>query len=74
MTQLGITHVELLPINDFARVDDVEFEKAYNWGYDPEYFQTIDGSYSVQPTNAAKRIQELKHVVHAFHEKVLASF
>ncbi|QYA43338.1 type I pullulanase [Macrococcoides bohemicum] len=69
LTRLGITHVELLPINDFARVDDVEFEKAYNWGYDPEYFQTIDGSYSTQPTNAAKRIQELKQVVQAFHEK-----
>ncbi|MGK0552954.1 type I pullulanase [Macrococcus capreoli] len=69
ITRLGITHVELLPINDFARVDDIEFEKAYNWGYDPEYFQTIDGSYSTQPANAAYRIQELKQVVKAFHEQ-----
>lgn len=72
ITSLGITHIELLPINDFARVDDVEFQKSYNWGYDPEYFQTIDGSYSMQPDNAAVRIQELKTVVKAFHEKGIA--
>lgn len=69
ITSLGITHIELLPINDFARVDDIAFEKAYNWGYDPEYFQTIDGSYSTNPNNAAHRILELKQVVQAFHAK-----
>ncbi|MCE4956846.1 type I pullulanase [Macrococcoides caseolyticum] len=69
ITQLGVTHVELLPINDFARVDDIEFKKAYNWGYDPEYFQTIDGSYSTKPHLAHYRIIELKQVIQAFHEK-----
>lgn len=69
ITSLGVTHIELLPINDFARVDDIDFEQAYNWGYDPEYFQTIDGSYSTRPADAAYRIKELKQVIKSFHEK-----
>lgn len=65
---LGITHVELLPINDFARVDDIEFTTSYNWGYDPMYFQTPDGSYSVDPYLPELRIEELKQLVMSFHQ------
>ncbi|GGA97349.1 type I pullulanase [Macrococcus hajekii] len=65
---LGITHVELLPINDFAKVDDVNFKSSYNWGYDPLYFQTLDGSFSVDPAAPECRIHELKHLVKAYHE------
>ncbi|UOB21340.1 type I pullulanase [Macrococcus armenti] len=65
---LGVSHIELLPINDFARVDDIHFEEHYNWGYDPEYYQTIDGSYSVVPDNPVVRIEELKQVIQKYHQ------
>ena len=37
--ELGCTHVQLLPINDFARVNESNPKDDYNWGYDPLYFQ-----------------------------------
>ncbi|WJP98607.1 type I pullulanase [Macrococcus bovicus] len=64
---LGITHIELLPINDFAKVDDVHFTTSYNWGYDPMYFQTPDGSFSVDPADPVRRIIELKSLVQHYH-------
>ncbi|ULG72821.1 type I pullulanase [Macrococcus brunensis] len=65
---LGITHIELLPVNDFAKVDDVHFTTSYNWGYDPMYFQTPDGSYSTDPKDPVKRVLELKSLVQRYHK------
>lgn len=65
---LGITHLELLPINDFARVDDINFTNRYNWGYDPEHFQTIDGSFSIHPDHPTERIETFSTVVRSYHE------
>ncbi|PKF46333.1 type I pullulanase [Macrococcoides caseolyticum] len=65
---LGISHIELLPVNDFARVDDIDFMSNYNWGYDPEFYQTIDGSYSTDAMHPVRRIEELKMVVQKYHE------
>lgn len=65
---LGISHIELLPVNDFARVDDIDFMSNYNWGYDPEFYQTIDGSYSTDAVHPVRRIEELKMVVQKYHE------
>src|SRR5690606_1648922 len=41
--RLGMTHFQLLPINDFYGVDDVEKEEAYNWGYNPMQYFAVDG-------------------------------
>lgn len=67
VTSLGVTHLELLPINDFARVDDIDVFKTYNWGYDPMYFQTLDGSFSKKPFDSHERIKEFKEVVQCYH-------
>lgn len=69
---LGCTHVQLLPINDFARVDELHPNKGYNWGYDPLYFQVPEGSYSSQPENPLTRINETKQMVQAFHQAGLS--
>ncbi|WP_183041089.1 type I pullulanase [Salipaludibacillus neizhouensis] len=70
--ELGVSHVQLLPVNDFARVDDLEPNKQYNWGYDPLFFQVPEGSYSVDPTDPFARITELKELIHSFHEEGLS--
>lgn len=70
--ELGCTHVQLLPINDFARVDELLPNKSYNWGYDPLYFQVPEGSYSTQPTNPLARINECKQMIRAFHQEDLS--
>ncbi|RDW16202.1 type I pullulanase [Oceanobacillus chungangensis] len=67
--ELGCTHVQLLPINDYARVDELNPGPDYNWGYDPLYFQVPEGSYSVVPENPFARINECKEMISAFHRE-----
>jgi pullulanase len=72
LTELGCTHVQFLPVNDFARVDELNPEEDYNWGYDPLYFQAPEGSYSTQPEEPISRINELKQLIHTFHQEGLS--
>ena len=69
LTELGITHVHLLPVNDYAGGD--ERQKAgeytwYNWGYDPVLYNTPEGSYASDPEGTARQ-REFKRMVQAFH-------
>ena len=66
---LGITHVELLPIFDYASVD--ENNPNFNWGYDPQNYNVPEGSYSSDPTNPTTRIIELKSAIQALHDQKL---
>ncbi|MFA9456818.1 type I pullulanase [Halalkalibacter sp. AB-rgal2] len=68
---LGITHVQLLPINDFARVNELEPEESYNWGYDPLFFQVPEGSYSTDVQNPITRLEECKEMISSFHKEGL---
>ncbi|MBP2079527.1 type I pullulanase [Oceanobacillus polygoni] len=72
LKELGCTHVQLLPVNDFARVDELHPDDAYNWGYDPLFFQTPEGSYSVLPDRPIARINELKAMIQAIHQEGIA--
>ena len=39
MKDLGITHLHLLPVYDYASVDETKSDKPqFNWGYDPENY------------------------------------
>ncbi len=62
---LGVTHVELLPIFDFATVD--ENNPTFNWGYDPQNYNVPEGSYSSNPKNPKLRITELKSAISTMH-------
>ncbi|PAV30796.1 type I pullulanase [Virgibacillus profundi] len=67
--ELGCTHVQLLPINDFARVNELHPENDYNWGYDPLYFQVPEGSYSTAAEDPLARINECKQMIGNFHRE-----
>ena len=67
--ELGVTHVELLPVFDFASVD--EKNPSFNWGYDPQNYNVPEGSYSSDPTRPTVRITELKSAIHALHNQGL---
>ncbi len=66
LKELGITHVHLQPVFDFATVNDT-VKDGYNWGYDPYFYNVPEGSYS---TNSADdtRIKEFKKMVKALHQ------
>lgn len=64
---LGITHIEFLPFNDFAGVDEIEGVGEYNWGYNPLNFNAPEGSFSSDPADPYVRIRELKAMIEAIH-------
>lgn len=68
LKDLGITHVHLLPIFDFATVDEKEPESSYNWGYDPLNYNVPEGSYSRNPHDGRVRIRELKTMIQGLNQ------
>jgi pullulanase len=67
LKELGITHVHLLPVNDFFTVDEEKPNEKYNWGYDPLHFNAVEGSYSTNPYDGTVRIKEMKMLVQSLH-------
>ena len=67
LKELGITHVHLLPVYDYATVDESNPDAEFNWGYDPKNYNVPEGSYSTDPFNGAVRIKEYKQMVQALH-------
>ncbi|MEA2067549.1 MAG: type I pullulanase [Thermotogota bacterium] len=67
LKKLGVTHVHLLPVQDFKSVDEGD-SNAYNWGYDPYLYNVPEGSYSTEPENPKKRIIELKELIKSLHD------
>ncbi|MBE7058041.1 MAG: type I pullulanase [Ruminococcaceae bacterium] len=67
LVNLGITHVHLLPVYDYATVDEANSDAQFNWGYDPKNYNVPEGSYSTDPYNGEVRIIEFKKMVQALH-------
>lgn len=68
LKKLGVTHIQLMPVLDFASVDENHPNIFYNWGYDPAQFMTLEGSYSTNPNDPYARIKEFKTLVNKIHE------
>ncbi|PHB68308.1 type I pullulanase [Bacillus toyonensis] len=72
MKDLGVTHVQFLPIFDYASVNEETLnEPQYNWGYDPKNFNVPEGSYSTNPYEPTVRITELKQMIQVLHDNNL---
>ncbi|GAA0086838.1 hypothetical protein UT300007_32790 [Clostridium sp. CTA-7] len=70
LKELGVTHVQLLPISDYKSVDESKLdEPQYNWGYDPQNYNVPEGSYSTNPNDGNVRIKEFKELVKSLHEE-----
>ena len=68
LKELGITHVHLLPVYDYATVDESDPNAPFNWGYDPKNYNVPEGSYSTDPYHGEVRVNEYKQMVAALHE------
>lgn len=78
--ELGITHVQLLPIHSFYTVDEnnKEFSSEgsgdktnYNWGYDPHNYFTPEGWFSTDPEDPYSRIREFRELINKLHDNGL---
>ena len=63
LTELGVTHVELMPVQDF---ENDEASGGYNWGYITSAFFSPEGMFATNPNNGA-RVRELKALITALH-------
>ena len=72
LKELGVTHVQILPMYDYASVDETKVTTTlgtnYNWGYDPENYNVPEGSYSSNPYDGNVRIREMKEMIQALHD------
>ena len=73
LKELGITHVQVQPVYDFSSVDEKlsnndMSDTNYNWGYDPQNYNVIEGSYSSNPYDGYARIKEYKQMIMALHK------
>ena len=69
ISKLGVTHLQLLPIYDFEGVDELSQFSSYNWGYNPSQYNVVEGSFSTDPNNPYKRINELIELIDYIHKK-----
>ena len=69
LKELGVTHVQLLPVEDFGSVDETD-PNQYNWGYDPRNYNVPEGAYASTPHGTA-RITEFKRMIQSLHESQL---
>ena len=67
LKQLGITHLQLLPVSDYATVDEYHKDIYYNWGYDPLQYQVLEGSYSSDVYNPLKIREDFAQLVKELH-------
>ena len=73
LKELGVTHVHLQPVYDYATVNETKLDTPqFNWGYDPKNYNAPEGSYSTDPYHGEVRVNEFKQMVQALHENGFA--
>ncbi|HPF17476.1 MAG TPA: type I pullulanase [Thermotogota bacterium] len=70
LKELGITHVHILPIQDFKSVDE-SHESDYNWGYDPVCYSVPEGSYASDRKDPLSRIDGVRTMVKTLHQHAI---
>lgn len=76
LKQLGITHLQLLPVMNFYTVNESNrsfsasdaLHSNYNWGYDPHHYFSIEGWFSTDAENPYTRIREFRTLVQSLHD------
>jgi len=73
LLELGITHLHLLPTNDFNSINEQPGQKGptFNWGYDPLNYTVPEGSFATDATNPVTRLKEFKQMVYSLHRSGL---
>ena len=67
--ELGVNYIQLMPVYDYASVNEDGTGAQFNWGYDPLNYNIPDGSYSTDAANGEVRIIEFKEMIQALHKK-----
>lgn len=69
LKELGITHVQILPMFDFNSIDETRLaDNNFNWGYDPKNYSLPEGSYSSDPYHGEVRVEEMREMIQGLHD------
>jgi len=66
LIELGVTHVHLLPTYDQDWNNEANF--AFNWGYNPQHYNSPEGGFSTNPYDGEVRLNEYKQMIMAMHD------
>ena len=70
LKDLGVTHVQLLPVFDYAQLNS---NKNYNWGYNPYHYNVPEGRYVTEGyTDGTQAVKEMRQMIKAFHDAEIA--
>ena len=70
LKDLGVTHVQLLPVFDYAQLNS---NKKYNWGYNPYHYNVPEGRYVTDGyTDGSEAVKEMRQMIKAFHDNGIA--
>lgn len=69
LLDLGITHVQILPMFDYA---EKNANSAYNWGYNPYHYNVPEGRYVENMENGTDAVTQLRAMIKAFHDAGIA--
>ena len=69
LKDLGITHVQILPMFDYAQTNA---DTGYNWGYNPYHYNVPEGRYVKNMTDGTDAVQQLRTLIGKLHEAGIA--
>ena len=82
LKDLGITHVQILPMFEYAvstkgtlKSSSVEFstnDDAYNWGYNPYNYNTPESRYVQDMKEGTDAVSQMREMIAEFHKNGIA--
>lgn len=64
---LGVTHIQLMPVLEYGSVDEKNVNQWYNWGYDTVSWFSLEGSYSSNVDDPFQVIKDFREFVNTCH-------
>lgn len=69
LRDLGVTHVQIIPMFDYAQLNS---DTAYNWGYNPYHYNVPEGRYVTDDNDGTDAVLQMRHMIQAFHDAGIA--
>ena len=71
LKDLGVTHVQILPMFDYAQTNS---DNKYNWGYNPYHYNVPEGRYTDYSSNpdGTAAVEQMRAMIKAFHDAGIA--
>ena len=69
LKEMGITHVQVVPMFDYAQVNS---DTKYNWGYNPYHYNVPEGRYVKDMKDGMDAVNQLRQFIKALHDAGIA--